>query len=182
MLQPATCGYLFPHGGGGCPMVDISTQCSEQSPSYPDITRHSVVCGCIEHQLGSTVECIDGVQCMDNNRENTQRTHIRSHTQSLLRRTKRLLLMCQDNQIVLRARHIPRRLNVLAEILSRIERSCRHPVAPCPDVRYRMVSRPMYILSTDTGMGNPLTGSVYNKVETQLPLFVSAFQIHQPCE
>ena len=34
-------------------------------------------------------------------------------------RTKRLLLMCQANQIVLRARHIPGRLNVLADILSR---------------------------------------------------------------
>ncbi|KAK2191068.1 hypothetical protein NP493_60g03005 [Ridgeia piscesae] len=46
-----------------------------------------------------------------------------------------LLTRSSDNQIVLRARHIPRRLNVLAEILSRIERSCRHPVAPCPDAR-----------------------------------------------
>ena len=37
----------------------------------------------------------------------------------LCRRTKRLLLMCQANLIVLRARHIPGRLNVLADILSR---------------------------------------------------------------
>ena len=49
-----------------------------------------------------------------------------------------------------------------------IERSCRHPVTPYPDVRYRMVA-----LNSDTGMGNLLTGSVYNKVESQLPLFVS---------
>ena len=101
--------------------------------------------GCFEHRLGTTLECIDGVQCMDNNRENTSHQHARfgSHTQShaplaveaygpdspgcvsgtwaiqLYRRTKRLLLMCQDNQIVLRARHIPRKLNVLADILSR---------------------------------------------------------------
>ena len=34
-------------------------------------------------------------------------------------RTKKLLLMCQANHIVLRARHIPGRLNVLADILSR---------------------------------------------------------------
>ena len=61
-----------------------SAQCSEGSPSYPDRTRHSVVHGCIGHWLGSTLECIDGVQCMDNNQENTshQRTRVRSHTQS----------------------------------------------------------------------------------------------------
>ena len=47
-----------------------------------------------------------------------------------------------------------------------IERSCRHPVAPCPDVRYRMVSAPICLLSTDTGMGNPLTRSVCNEVES----------------
>ena len=65
-------------------MVEVSTQCSEGSPSYPDRTRHSVVHGCIEHRLGSTLECIDGVRCMDNNRENTshQCTRVRSHTQS----------------------------------------------------------------------------------------------------
>ena len=61
-----------------------SAQCSEGSPNYPDRTRHSVVHGCIEHRLGSTLECIDGVRCMDNNRENTshQHTRVRSHTQS----------------------------------------------------------------------------------------------------
>ena len=53
-----------------------------------------------------------------------------------------------------------------------IKRSCRHPVAPYPDVRYTMVSTPICLLSTDTGMGNPLTGSVYKKVESPLPLFV----------
>ena len=37
----------------------------------------------------------------------------------LCRLTKKLLLMCQANQIVLRARHIPGKLNVLADILSR---------------------------------------------------------------
>ena len=51
--------------------------------------------------------------------------------------------------------------------------SCRHPVAPYPDVRYRMVYAPICVMSTDTGMGNILTGSVHNKVESQLPLFVS---------
>ena len=36
-------------------LVDVSTQCSDGSPSYPDRTRHSVVHGCIKHRLGSTV-------------------------------------------------------------------------------------------------------------------------------
>ena len=103
------------------------------------------------------MECIDGVVCMDNNREITshQRGRVGSHTQThdplvaeaygldnpgwfrnstvifyinkqggtrsiqLCRQAMRLLLMCQDNQIVLRSRHIPGRLNVLADILSR---------------------------------------------------------------
>ena len=134
----------FPHGVGGSPMVDVSTQCSEGNISYPDRTRHSVVHGCFEHRLWTTLECIDGVRCKDNNRENTshQHTRFRSHIQShtplaaeaygpdspgcfsgtrsiqLYRWTKRLLLMCQDNQVVLQARHIPGRLNVLADSLS----------------------------------------------------------------
>ena len=57
----------FPHGRGGSPMSNVSTQCSEGSTSY----THSVVHGCIQHRLGRTLECIDGVQCMDNNRETT---------------------------------------------------------------------------------------------------------------
>ena len=53
-------------------------------PQLPVQTRHWVVHRCIEHRLGSTMECIDGVRCMDNNRENTshQCTRVRSHTQS----------------------------------------------------------------------------------------------------
>ena len=41
-----------------------------------------------------------------------------------------------------------------------IDRSCRQPVVPFPDFRYRMVSTPIYLLSTDTGMSNPFTGSI----------------------
>ena len=65
-------------------MVDVSTQCSEGRTSYPDRTRHSVVHGCFEHRLGTTLECIDVVRCMDNNRESTshQRAQFGSHTQS----------------------------------------------------------------------------------------------------
>ena len=48
-----------------------------------------------------------------------------------------------------------------------IERPCRHPVTPFPDVMYRMVSTPICLLSTDSGMGNPIIGSVCNEVESQ---------------
>ena len=122
--------------------MDVSTQCSEDSTSYPDRIRHSVLHGCFKHRLGTTLECIDGVRCMDNNRESTsyQQAQFGSHTQShtplaaeaygpdspgcvsgirAIQLYKRLLLTCQDNQIVLRARHIPGRWNVHADILSR---------------------------------------------------------------
>ena len=74
----------FSTGGGRASMVEISTQCSEESSCHPDRTRHPIVHRCIEHRLGSTLEYIDGVRCMDNNRENTphQHTRVRSHTQS----------------------------------------------------------------------------------------------------
>ena len=135
-------------------MVEVSTQCSEGSPNYPDRTRHPVVHRCIEHRLGSTMECIDGVRCMDNNQENTshQCTQVRSHTQShaplaaeaywsdslgCVRQLHCSVLHQQAGQntvntavetdqeathvsgqlIVLRARHLPGRLNVLADIL-----------------------------------------------------------------
>ena len=54
-----------------------------------------------------------------------------------------------------------------------IERPCRHSVTPCLDVRYKIVSTSICLLSTDTGMRNPITGSVCNEVESQLSLFVS---------
>ena len=48
-----------------------------------------------------------------------------------------------------------------------IERPCRHPVMPCTYVRYRVISTPICLLSTDSGMGNPVIGSVCNEVESQ---------------
>ena len=48
-----------------------------------------------------------------------------------------------------------------------IERPCRHPVTPFPDGRYRMVSTPICFPSTDSGMGNPIIGSVCSEVESQ---------------
>ena len=49
-----------------------------------------------------------------------------------------------------------------------IERPCRHSVMPFPDVRYRIVSTSIYLLSTDTGMGNPIIGSVCNEVKWRI--------------
>ena len=49
----------------------------------------------------------------------------------------------------------------------KIKRPCRHTVTPFPDVRYRMVSTSICLPSTDSGMGNPIIGSVYNEVESQ---------------
>ncbi|KAK2183445.1 hypothetical protein NP493_312g05018 [Ridgeia piscesae] len=75
----------FPHGGGGSPMVDVSTQCSEGSTSYlPTEQDTQFVHGCFEHRLGTTLECSDGVRCMDNNGEYTSHQHARfgSHTNS----------------------------------------------------------------------------------------------------
>ena len=66
-ISRPVCGYHFPPGGGRSPMVEVSTQGSEGSPSYPDRTRHPVVHRCIGHRLGCTLECIDGIRCMDNN-------------------------------------------------------------------------------------------------------------------
>ena len=65
-------------------MVDVSTQCSEGSPSYSDGTRHSVVHGCIKHLPGWTLECIVRVRSMDTSREKTshQRARVGSHTES----------------------------------------------------------------------------------------------------
>ena len=51
----------FPHGGGRG-MVEVSTQCSEGSPSYPNRTRHSVFTGASNIGWGAHwMECIDGV-------------------------------------------------------------------------------------------------------------------------
>ena len=47
------------------------------------------------------------------------------------------------------------------------ERPCRHSVTPFPNVRYRMVSTSICLPSTDTGIGNPIIGSVCNDVESQ---------------
>ena len=77
----------------------------------------------------------------------------------LCKRTKKLLLMCQANQIVLWARHIPGRLNVLADILSRPSQML--------GLRYRMVSASICLPSTDSGIGNPIIGSVCNEMESE---------------
>ena len=57
-----------------------------------------------------------------------------------------------------------RRLNVLADILWRPTQMSGTEWS---------LSTPICLPSTDMGKGNPFTGSVYNKVRSQLPLFVS---------
>ena len=120
----------FPHGRGGSPMVDVSTQCSEDSTSYPDRTRHSVVLGCFEHWLWPIhramlhwLRKLMGLIVLVASDNSTVVSYINKQggtwSIQLSVRTQRLLLMCQAIQIVLRARHILRRLNVLADILLR---------------------------------------------------------------
>ena len=184
----------FPHGGGRFPMVEVSTQCSEGSPSYPNRIRHSVVHGCIEHRLGSTLECIDGALCMDNNLENTshQCTRVRSHTQShaplateaygsdspgCIRQLHCSVVHQQAGQNKVNtavqtdqeATHVSGQPNSTPGTTHprEIECPCKHSLTPFPDVRYRIVSTSICLLSTDMGMGNPIIGSVYNEVESQ---------------
>ena len=66
-----------------------------REPQLPRQTRHSVVHGCIEHRLGSTLECIDSVRYMDNNRENT--SHRRTRVRSLMGLT---VLVASENSTV----------------------------------------------------------------------------------
>ena len=154
----------------------------------------SVIHRCIEHRLGSTLECINRVRFMDNNRENTphQRTRVRSHTQShaplaaeaygsdspgCVRQLHCSVLHQQAGwntvntavQTDQEAIHVSGQPNSASGTTHswEIERPCRYNVAPFPDVRYRMVSASICLPSTDSGMGNPIIGSVYNEVESQ---------------
>ena len=173
-------------------MVDVSLQCSKGSTSYPDRTRHSVVHGCFEHRLGSTLECIDGVRCMNNNRENTSHQHarLRSHTQSHAPLAAEAFGPGSPGCVRQLHCSVPHQqagwktVNTAVQTEQKatyhvsghpdsapgttqpqeIERSC---IAPCPDVRYRMIFTSICLLSTDTAMRNPLTGSVCNEVESQ---------------
>ena len=166
-----------------------------RDPQLPQQTRHSVVHGCIEHRLGSTLECIDSVRCMDNNRENTshQRTRVRSHTQShtplaaeaygsdspgCIRKLHCSVLHQQAGRNTVNTAvqmdqeatpHVSGQPNSTPGTTHpwEIERPCKHSVTPFPDVRYRMVSTSICLPSTDTGMWNPIIGSVCNKVESQ---------------
>ncbi|KAK2180888.1 hypothetical protein NP493_422g02003 [Ridgeia piscesae] len=176
-------------------MVEVSTQCSEGSPSYPDIpdTRlftdasnigwgahwnaltvsgvwtttektlhinvleleaiHRAMLHWLRKLMGLTV-----LVASDNSIMSYINKQGGTRSIQLCRRTMKLLLMCQANQIMLRARH---RLNV----------RCRHCVTPIPDVRYRMVSTSICLPSTDTGI--PLLDVFATRWNHKLPLFVS---------
>ena len=81
----------------------------------------------------------------------------------LCRRTKKLLLMCQANLIVLRAWHIPRRLNVLADILLRSSQMSGTEWSLHPSV-FRALTREW---------GIPLLYLFATRWNHNLPLFVS---------
>ena len=141
------------------------------------------------------MECIDGVRCMDNNQENTshQHTRVRSHTQSHAPLAAEAYVSDSPGcvrQLHCSVLHQQAGLNKVSTAVQtdqeatphvsgqpnstpvtthprEIERPCRHSVTPFPDSRYRMVSTSICLPSTDTGMGNPIIGSVCNKVESQ---------------
>ena len=136
-------------------MVEVSTHCSEGSPSYPDKpdtqlfmdasnigwgahwnaltlsgvwittekTLHINVLK-LEAIHRAMLHWLMGLTVLVASENATIVSYINKQgwTRSiqLCRRTKKLLLMCQANLIVLRARHIPGRLNVLADILLRL--------------------------------------------------------------
>ena len=131
---------------------------------------------------------------MDNNRENTsQRTRVRSHTQShaplaaeaygsdspgCVRKLHCSVLHQQAglNKVNTAMQtdqeatpHVSGQPNSTPGTTHprEIDRPCKHSVTPFPDVRYRMVSTSICFPSTDMGMENPIIGSVCNKVESQ---------------
>ena len=138
---------------------------------------------------------------MDNNQENTshQRTRVRSHTQShaplaaeaygsdspgCIRQLHCSVLHQQAGRNTVNTAvqmdqeatpHVSGQPNSAPGTTHpwEIECPCRHPVVPFPDVRYRMVSTSICLPSTDTGIGNPIIGSVCNEWNHKLPLFVS---------
>ena len=87
----------------------------------------------------------------------------RTRSIQLCRRTKKLLLMCQANQIVLRARHIPGRLNVLADILLRPSQMSGTEWSLHPSV-FRALTRERRI---------PFLDLFATRWNHKLPLFVS---------
>ena len=129
---------------------------------------------------------------MDNNRENTshQRTRVRSYTQShaplaaeaygsdspgCVRQLHCSVLHQQAGRNTVNTAvqtdqeatpHVSGQPNSTPGMTHprEIERPCRHSVTPFPDVRYNMVSTSTCLPST--GMGNPIIGSVCNKVES----------------
>ena len=135
------------------------------------------------------------VRCMDNNRENTpqQRTRVSSYTEShvplaaeaygsdspgCVRQFHCSILHQQAGRNTVSTAvqtdqeatpHVSGQPNSASGTThpGEIERPCRHPVTPFPDIRYRMVSTPICLPSTDSGMRNPIIGSVCNEVESQ---------------
>ena len=191
----------FPHGGGRFPMVEISTQCSEGSPSYPDKTDTRLFTDALNIGWGAHWNALT-VSGVWTTTEKTLHTNVleleaihramihwlrklmgltvlgasdnsivvsyiikQGGTRSiqLCRWTKKLLLMCQANQIVLQAQPITGRLNVLADILSRPSQMSGTEWSPHSSV-FQALTR---------GWGIPLLDLFAMRWNHKLPLFVS---------
>ena len=171
-------------------MVEVSTQCSEGSPSYPTNQTlsfswmHQTLAG--EH-IGMHRRCP-----MYGKQPRKHFTRVRSHTQSHAplaaeacgsdspgcdRKLHCSILHQQAGWNTVNTAvqtdqeatpHVSGQPNSTPGTTHprEIERPCRHSVMPFPDVRYRMASTSICLPSTDTGIGNPIIGSVCNKVES----------------
>ena len=84
-------------------------------------------------------------------------------SRSLCQATTELLLWCQDRQIKLLVRHIPGRLNVLADRLSRIS----SPLQSEWSLK-QVVAEQIFIQ-----LGRPMTDLFATRLNNKLPLFVS---------
>ena len=163
-------------------MVEVSTQCSEGSPSYPDkpdtqmftdasnigwgvqwnaltvsgvwtttkktfhinVLKLEAIHTAMLHWLRKLIGLTDLVPLENSTVVSYINKQDGTWSMQLCRRTKKLLLMHQANLIVLRARHIPGRLNVFADILL-------HP-SQMSGTEWSSICLP----STDTGTGNPI--------------------------
>ena len=86
-----------------------------------------------------------------------------THSLSLFHETKLLFYMCRDFQVILLSRHIPGRLNVLADSLSR-----SHQLLPSEWSLHRQVVAQIFHL-----LGRPMVDLFATRFNHQLPLYVS---------
>ena len=177
---------LSPPGGGRSPMVEISTQCSEGAPVTPTEPDTQLFTDALNIGWGAhwNALTVSGVWTT------TEKTlHINeaihramlhwlwklgSDSPGCVRQLHCSVLHQQAGRNTVNTAvqtdqeatpHVSGQPNSASGTTHpwEIECSCRHTVAPFPDVRYRTICLP----STDSGMGNPIIGSVCNEVESQ---------------